>query len=363
MMLPTTDAIRLKVIMLGDAKTGKTSLMNQYINKKFSKQYKPTIGADFLTKEVMVDDTLVRLDIWDTAGQERESLGAQFYKGANACLLTYDITDPRSHESMGDWRDVCRAQAAPTNQEEFPFVVVGNKFDLASSWRQVSKARAAQWCEVYLNNAPYFECSAKDPVNVDQAFQELARRALKWDASQDVRRSQKLEKMLALINKKSDAEDELNLELSNDRRWKTMWQQIGIVASISFLFAIYEYIESIWWPSSAQEMNTDAAQPAQVTLESAPVGSPSTEAAPTFFEKYWMHALGSTVAVGGGALAYNKMKSSSPNESKTSRGKTSRSAGKTSSSCTDSASDDKVWMGVAAVAVVMALIYFFCMDS
>ena len=63
--------VLLKVIILGDSGVGKTSLMNQYVNKKFSNQYKATIGADFLTKEVMVDDRLVTMQIWDTAGQER----------------------------------------------------------------------------------------------------------------------------------------------------------------------------------------------------------------------------------------------------------------------------------------------------
>ena len=57
------------MIILGDSGVGKTSLMNQYVNKKFSNQYKATIGADFLTKEVMVDDRLVTMQIWDTAGQ------------------------------------------------------------------------------------------------------------------------------------------------------------------------------------------------------------------------------------------------------------------------------------------------------
>lgn len=59
----------LKVIILGDSSVGKTSLMNQYVNKRFSNQYKATIGADFLTKEVVIDDRVVTMQIWDTAGQ------------------------------------------------------------------------------------------------------------------------------------------------------------------------------------------------------------------------------------------------------------------------------------------------------
>ena len=79
--------------------------MNQYVSKRFTSQYKATIGADFLTKEIMVDDKLVTLQIWDTAGQERfQSLGVAFYRGADACMLTYDITNPKSFDSLDSWR-------------------------------------------------------------------------------------------------------------------------------------------------------------------------------------------------------------------------------------------------------------------
>jgi Ras-related protein Rab-7A len=71
---PSRKKVLLKVIILGDSGVGKTSLMNQYVNQKFSNQYKATIGADFLTKEVMIDDRLVTMQIWDTAGQVRPFL-------------------------------------------------------------------------------------------------------------------------------------------------------------------------------------------------------------------------------------------------------------------------------------------------
>nr|ACF81381.1 unknown [Zea mays] len=86
----------LKVIVLGDSGVGKTSLMNQYVHKKFSQQYKATIGADFVTKEVLIEDRLVTLQIWDTAGQERfQSLGVAFYRGADCCVLVYDVNSNR----------------------------------------------------------------------------------------------------------------------------------------------------------------------------------------------------------------------------------------------------------------------------
>ena len=75
--------------------------MNQYVNRKFSKQYKATIGADFLTKEVQVDDRLVTMQIWDTAGQERfQSLGVAFYRGADCCVLCYDVNTQKTFENL-----------------------------------------------------------------------------------------------------------------------------------------------------------------------------------------------------------------------------------------------------------------------
>uniref|UniRef100_A0A8C6TXL9 RAB7A, member RAS oncogene family n=1 Tax=Neogobius melanostomus TaxID=47308 RepID=A0A8C6TXL9_9GOBI len=103
--------VLLKVIILGDSGVGKTSLMNQYVNKKFSNQYKATIGADFLTKEVMVDDRLVTM--------------------------------------------------------------------------QVTTKRAQAWCQSK-NNIPYFETSAKEAINVEQAFQTIARNALKQETDMSV---------------------------------------------------------------------------------------------------------------------------------------------------------------------------------
>ena len=108
--------------------------MNQYVNRKFTNQYKATIGADFLTKEVFVDDRQVTMQIWDTAGQERfQSLGVAFYRGADCCVLVYDVTAPNSFKSLDAWRDEFLIQASPRDPENFPFIVIGNKVDLADN--------------------------------------------------------------------------------------------------------------------------------------------------------------------------------------------------------------------------------------
>jgi len=173
--------VLLKVIILGDSGVGKTSLMNQYVHRRFSNQYKATIGADFLTKEVMIDDKLVTLQIWDTAGQERfQSLGVAFYRGADSCVLCYDMTDSKSFDNLESWMDEFLVHAAPRNADSFPFVVLGNKADLAKR-RQVNLSRAQQWCQSK-GEIPHYETSAKEAVNVDQAFHTIARNALAQEA-------------------------------------------------------------------------------------------------------------------------------------------------------------------------------------
>merc|ERR1712045_793748 len=129
-----------------------------------------TIGADFLTKEVMVDDRLVTMQIWDTAGQERfQSLGVAFYRGADACLLVYDVTDPRSFESLQNWKSEFLKQVG--SESDFPFVVMGNKMDRETE-RRVQRNKAEQWCRMNPVPIQHFETSAKSNVNVDNAFFE-----------------------------------------------------------------------------------------------------------------------------------------------------------------------------------------------
>lgn len=191
----------LKIVILGDSGVGKTSLMNRYSTGKFTGQYKATIGADFLSKEnVVVTDnlfatrTLVTLQIWDTAGQERfQSLGQGFYRGADACLLVYDITDPHSLDNLDHWRKEFLDQVGGGIQglgdasTQFPFVVVGNKMDKAQD-RLISSEQADDWCRIAANNTiigsqplPHFEASAKTSESVEEAFQEASRLALIYE--------------------------------------------------------------------------------------------------------------------------------------------------------------------------------------
>ena len=174
----------LKVIILGDAGVGKTCLLNQYVKKQFSMQYKSTIGADFLTKELNLDGKVVQLQLWDTAGQEQfNSIGASFYRNAECCVLVCDLTDEKSFEDVEKWRGQFLNQLNPKDPDNFPFVVFGNKCD-KNEERKVQDAKLKQYCEQH-NNIPYFETSAKTNINVEKGFEEVAGLALKRNSKDD----------------------------------------------------------------------------------------------------------------------------------------------------------------------------------
>lgn len=185
--MPTVrKRILIKLVVLGDSGVGKTSLMTQYVQGTFSSKYKATIGADFLAREVSVDDRVVNVQFWDTAGQERfQSLGSVFYRGADCCLLVFDVNNAASFENLLSWRDEFLQQANPKNPDDFPFVVVGNKVDESRDKRVVSDTRATKWCETHCN-IPYFSTSAKENRSVEEAIQTLVRLSLKSQQSDDV---------------------------------------------------------------------------------------------------------------------------------------------------------------------------------
>ena len=158
-----------KIIILGNQAVGKTSILEQYINKSFNNKYKATLGANFLTKKVVMDKGEIMLQIWDTAGQELfQSLGTSFYRGSDACVLVFDVTSSKSFENLQPWREEFIFQIG--QDQSIPFLVIANKIDLDDQ-RVVSKGRAKKWCDEY--NLLYCECSAKNGVGIVDGFNEL----------------------------------------------------------------------------------------------------------------------------------------------------------------------------------------------
>ena len=151
---------------------GKTQLMNQCALKKFREAYYVTIGADFLTKEITVDDSKTTLQIWDTAGLDRfETLGPVFYRSADACVLVFDVNNAKSFDNIEAWHAGFMEVANPRNPTNYPIILVGNKADKEGT-REVSRERIEEWCQKH-DDMPYFETSAKTGANVDEAFLSL----------------------------------------------------------------------------------------------------------------------------------------------------------------------------------------------
>ena len=111
----------------------------RYIHRNFSTQYKATIGAEFLSKELILDDRQVTMQIWDTAGQEKyQSVQGVFYRGADGCILVYDITNIESFQNLKKWKEDFLNAASIVNLDAFPFIVIGNKVDLATERKVIS---------------------------------------------------------------------------------------------------------------------------------------------------------------------------------------------------------------------------------
>ena len=120
----------LKVIVIGDAGVGKTSLSNRHVSKIFTSNYRATIGADFLSKHIMHNGEDYSLQIWDTAGQERfRAIGSAFYRGSDCCIIVFDITNRASFENLKMWKSFFIEDGWVKDPEVFPFVIVGNKCD------------------------------------------------------------------------------------------------------------------------------------------------------------------------------------------------------------------------------------------
>lgn len=127
--------IDAKIVIMGNTGVGKTSLLQRYTHNKFDpKNTTSTTGAFFVTKKVYQDGLKVRLQLWDTAGQERfRSMAPMYYRGANAALLLYDITNAATFDSVRGWLEELKRNCSP----DLIIYIVGAKADLVNQ-RQVT---------------------------------------------------------------------------------------------------------------------------------------------------------------------------------------------------------------------------------
>ena len=162
-----------KILTIGESGVGKTCILRRFVENKFLKNHLATIGIDFKTKTLNINNQEIKLKIWDTAGQERfRNITTQYYKGADGIVLIYDVTDDASYEKIRDWMEQILSN---TKREDIGLVLLGNKCDMEP--RAVTEEQGNKMAEEL--KVSYFETSALTGQGINEAFNELTRDIMK----------------------------------------------------------------------------------------------------------------------------------------------------------------------------------------
>lgn len=155
-----------KVLLVGDPAVGKTSLILKYVENRFEREYKASIGVDFAYKIIEVGEKVSRLIIWDIASQERFApYRSSFYKQTDGAMIVFDLTRPETLEAIESWMREIREHAG-----DVEILLIGNKTDLKKK-RALKEADIQPWIDRY--GCRYVETSAMSGDGVEEAFETL----------------------------------------------------------------------------------------------------------------------------------------------------------------------------------------------
>jgi Ras-related protein Rab-8A len=159
----------IKLLLIGDSGVGKSCLLLRFSDDSFTPSFITTIGIDFKIKTIELDGKRIKLQIWDTAGQERfRTITTAYYRGAMGILLVYDVIDAKSFDNIRNWiRNIEQHATENVNR-----ILIGNKCDMVDK-KAVDTPRGQSLADEY--GIKFLETSAKNNINVEEAFITLAR--------------------------------------------------------------------------------------------------------------------------------------------------------------------------------------------
>ena len=161
----------VKICLLGDVNVGKTSIASRFCKNSFTDNYINTIGGAYQQQNIVLNNgAKIKLHIWDTSGQDRfRSMTNLYYRDAQVAILTYDVTNEQSLESLNYWLNELNDKVEIDNMV---LCLAGNKSDIEGSRRQVSTAKGKAFAEEH--NMIFYETSAKTGAGVKELFQAIA---------------------------------------------------------------------------------------------------------------------------------------------------------------------------------------------
>ncbi|KAI8376764.1 rab protein 6 [Choanephora cucurbitarum] len=189
---------KYKLVFLGEQSVGKTSLITRFMYDTFDSTYQATIGIDFLSKTMYLEDKTVRLQLWDTAGQERfRSLIPSYIRDSSVAVIVYDISSKDSFLNTTKWIDDVRAERG----NEAIVVLVGNKTDLNEK-REVTTEEGEKKAKEL--NVMFIETSAKAGHNVKTLFRRIAQALPGISGSNQTEQKEQMQK-INLSNSSSES--------------------------------------------------------------------------------------------------------------------------------------------------------------
>ena len=168
-----------KMILIGDSGVGKSNILLKYLKNEFQQNTKATVGVEFGTKTVEIDNKKIKVQIWDTAGQERyRSITSAYYKGAKGAFIVYDITRKGSFENIDKWIEDLKSNG----DKNVSIMLIGNKSDLADK-REVQTDEGIKKSEE--SKVAFLETSALNGENVAKAFEQIIEQIYQNNCSND----------------------------------------------------------------------------------------------------------------------------------------------------------------------------------